>query len=195
MKLRKIAAAGFISVLLALPASAVAPDSAAPAWDVLENRSRVGFEGAYQGTPFTGQFESWNSVIHFDPDRLEASSAKVTIDMASAESGDDSRDSSLPGNDWFAVAMFPEATFETSAIRAEGDGYVADGTLTIRGVSQEVSLPFTLDIEGDIARMNGALTLDRSAFGVGQGAWADGKTVALEVKVEVSLVARRADAG
>ncbi|HEX9806086.1 MAG TPA: YceI family protein, partial [Alteraurantiacibacter sp.] len=98
------------------------------------------------------------------------------------------------GEDWFAAAMFPEATFETDAIRSEGDGYVADGTLTIRGISQDVSLPFTLDIQNDIARMNGALTIDRSIFGVGQGAWADGKTVALEVKVEVSVVARRAGA-
>lgn len=193
MNLRKIATAGFMASLLAVPAIAQAPDTAAPAWDVLENRSRIGFEGAYQGTPFTGQFESWSSEVHFDPDRLDASSAKVAIDMGSAESGDDSRDSSLPGEDWFAAAMFPQATFETSAIRSEGDGYVADGTLAIRGVSQEVSLPFTLDIEDDIARMNGALTIDRSTFGVGQGAWADGKTVALEVKVEVSIVARRAD--
>ena len=192
MNLRKIAAAGFMASLLAMPAIAQAPDAAAPAWDTLENRSRIGFEGAYQGTPFTGQFEAWETKIRFDPENLAASSAKVVIDMASAESGDDTRESSLPGEDWFAAAMFPEATFETDAIRAEGDGYVADGTLTIRGISQDVSLPFTLDIQDDIARMNGALTIDRSIFGVGQGAWADGKTVALEVKVEVSVVARRA---
>jgi polyisoprenoid-binding protein YceI len=192
MDLRKITAAGFMASLLAIPAIAQAPDAAAPTWDVLENRSRIGFGGAYQGTLFTGQFEAWETEIRFDPDRLDASSTKVTIDMGSAESGDDSRDSSLPGEDWFDVAMFPQATFETSGIRAEGDGYVADGTLTIRGISKQVSLPFTLDIQDDIARMNGALTIDRSIFGVGQGAWADGKTVALDVKVEVSLVARRA---
>ena len=78
MTLRRIVATGFIGGLLAIPASAVAPDTAAPAWEVIENRSRVGFEGAYQGTPFAGQFQTWGAQIHFDPARLPASSAQVT---------------------------------------------------------------------------------------------------------------------
>jgi hypothetical protein len=53
-----------------------------------------------------------------------------------------------------------------------------------------VVLPFTLDIEGDLARMQGRLELDRRAFGIG-AQYADEATVGFAVSVDVALTARR----
>jgi len=39
--------------------------------------------------------------------------------------------------------------------------------------------------------MQGALTIDRTVFGVGQGQFATGDTVATNVKIEVSVTATR----
>lgn len=170
---------------------------AAPAWAadwvVDHERSRLGFEGRQGGAPFEGAFAEWSAAIRFDPADLSAARADVGIDMASARTGDANRDGALPGRDWFAVAMFPEARFTTRGFRALGDGrYEADATLTIKAVSRDVVLPFTLAIAGDEARMTGALDILRTQYKVGEGQWAQPDTVALEVRIVVDLVARRA---
>ncbi len=56
-------------------------------------------------------------------------------------------------------------------------------------MTRPVVLPFTLVITGNTAKMNGQLVLDRTAFGVGQGQWRTGSTVATQVTVTVNLTA------
>ena len=60
--------------------------------------------------------------------------------------------------------------------------------LTLRGVTRPQDLGFRLQIDGDKARARGVTTLDRTAFGVGQGDWKStdqipaGVTVSIDVK-------------
>ena len=117
----------------------------------------------------------------------------MQIDLASASSGDSDRDSSLPSENWFNAAKFPRATFTTTAIKDLGAGkYQAVGTLTLRGVTKPITFPFTLAIADDTARMSGQAMLNRSQFGVGQGQFATGDTVPLEITVPITVVAKRA---
>ncbi|MCY4507369.1 MAG: YceI family protein, partial [Acidobacteria bacterium] len=82
------------------------------------------------------------------------------------------------------------ARFEATRFVDKGQGdYAAIGTLTIRGTSRPVTLPFHLTLAGDTARAAGRVGLVRTEFGVGQGAWASGQWVALDVGVEVDIVA------
>ena len=192
MSFRNAALPTLALALAAIPAVAQAPEMMATAWAVEHDASVLGFAGVSQGQDFEGSFGTWDATINFDPANLAASMAEVTIDMGSASTDDPSRDSSLPEDDWFAIAMFPEATFESSSIEATGDNsYVAHGTLTIRDMSKAVDLPFTVDIDGDNAAMAGSLTIDRTDFGVGQGAWSSGSTVATSVTVNVAITATK----
>jgi polyisoprenoid-binding protein YceI len=170
------------------------PAPAAPAsWAVDKDSSHLGFTGAMNGQAFSGSFGRWNAEIVFDPNELGASHVIATIDMASVKTDDQTRDEALPTEDWFAINAFPNATFVSHAITSAGhDQYVAQGDLTIRNVTRPVNLHFSLIIEGDTARMSGAASLDRSAFGVGEGQFKGGDTVALEVGVNVAIVAKRA---
>ena len=122
----------------------------------------------------------------------EAGHAKVTIDLASARTGDTQRDTALPQPEWFDVATHPQASFTADHFVAKGDdAYEAPGKLTIRGAAKDVVLPFTLTISGDQAVAKGHLSLMRSDFGIGQGPWSSGQWVALEVGVDVDLVATK----
>jgi polyisoprenoid-binding protein YceI len=172
---------------------AMFPAAAAPAsWTVDKGVSYLGFTGAMSGQPFSGNFGSWNAEIVFDPNDLSASHVTATVDMASAKTDDQTRDEALPTEDWFAVNAFPRATFASHEIAVAGpDHYVAKGNLTIRNFTRPVSLPFTLIIEGDTAKMSGSLSLDRSAFGVGGGQFKGDDTVALEVQVNIAVTAQR----
>jgi polyisoprenoid-binding protein YceI len=145
------------------------------------------------GEAFTGSFKRWTAQIAFDPKALAASKVMVAVDVGSASTGDSDRDSALPTDDWLAASKFARATFMSKSFRDLGGGrYEADGDLTLRGVTRPIALPFTLTITGDTARMNGAVVLNRTAFGVGQGQWKTGDVVDAKVTVNVALTAHKA---
>lgn len=176
----------------ATPAAAK-PGATAPAWTVDKANSRIRFRSAFSGTAFEGGFSRWDARINFDPKNLAASKAVVTIDLASVASGDKDRDETLPTGDWFDVAKFPRATYTTTSIKSlGGDRYEAAGTLNLKGVTRPVTLPFTLTLQGDTARMTGQAVLKRNEFGVGQGQFGGADTVPLEVTVPITVVAKRA---
>ena len=77
----------------------------------------------------------------------------------------------MTGNAGLAPSDHPEARFLSETITRDGDAYAADGTLTIKGVSQPATLRFTLDINDGRAVADGGLTVERSAFGVGVAGW------------------------
>jgi polyisoprenoid-binding protein YceI len=166
--------------------------SAAATWTVDPAKSSIVFSGTQTGTPFQGRFKTFSASIDFDPTKPEAGHAVVTIDVASATTGDQQRDEAMPGAEWFDVKNFFQAKFEASTFKAlGGDKYEADGTLTIRGVSKSVILPFTLTTSGNTAHAVGKAQLTRQTFGVGQGQWASNEYVAFEVDVDVDLMATK----
>lgn len=177
----------------AVVAAAHAPARAdAPAWTVDYPASRLSFAGRQAGVSFEGWFERFTADIRFDPAAPAESRIEVVIDMASAVSDNRERDAAVRGRDWFAVAEHPTARFSTTSVRAlGGDHYEADATLTIRGISRPVRLPFSLEADGDATRARGELTIVRTDYGVGQGSWSSGDTVALDVVIRFDIRARR----
>lgn len=189
---RKPIAAAAALALLAIPAAAAAPAASAPGWTVDKASSTLGFAGVGDGAEFAGKFGTWDAVIHFDPADLAASSAEVTIDTGSAATGEAAKDEPLPTSQWFSTGAFPTASFTTTAIKSTGaNAYVADGTLTIRGVSKPVQLPFTLKINGNKAEMDGSVVIERSLWDIGTGAWQD-HSVDPNVTVKVKISATKA---
>lgn len=179
------------SVLCALSA----PAFAAPArWNVDPAKSSLSFLVEVNGQKVTGRFKAFGALIAFDPADLANSSAKITIDMSEAKSGDATRDAMLLKPDWFNVLDFPQAVYQVTGFTAKGgNAYEAPGKLTLKGVTKDVALPFTLNITGDTAVAKGETTLARRSFNVGQGKdFETAKPVALSVKVMVNITAKRA---
>jgi polyisoprenoid-binding protein YceI len=179
--------AAFAIAALCAPAQA-----APPAWTVDKAASRLTFKSSFSGDAFEGAFRRWDAQIAFDPKQLAASKAVVTIETGSAFTGNVERDEALPTGDWFNVGKFPRATFVTRSFKDLGGGrYQAIGDLTIRGVSKPMTLPFTLAITGDTAKMTSSVSINRNLFGVGQGQFASAETVPLNVTLNISLTAKK----
>lgn len=175
--------------------AAMTPAAQAPAeasiWTVNQG-STLGFTTTWGGQAIEGRFDRWSADIRFSPEALDKSKVSVSIDLASAVTGDSQRDESLKGGDWFDTASHAKATFTATKFEKTGtDRYVANGQLTLRGVSRPARLPFRLQIEGDKARVSGVTSLDRTAFGVGQGEWTKTDQIPADVKVNVNLTATR----
>lgn len=67
----------------------------------------------------------------------------VNVNLASAKTGDKDRDTALPGTDFFNVAKFPQAHFVTTSFHQAGAQVVAEGNLTLHGVTKPVALNVT----------------------------------------------------
>lgn len=142
-----------------------------------------------------GRFNQFEGTIHVAEDVFE-SSASTTIQAASIDTQDESRDGHLRSADFFDVEQHPTLEFRVTRVR-EGDGsWLVDGDLTIAGTTQ----PVTLDVEfAGGARdpwgyerigLSATTKINREDFGLtwnqalATGGWMVGKEVKIELSIE-----------
>lgn len=185
---RPLAVAALAAPLLALPGTA----RAATVWTLDAAHSTLGFTGSQSGDAFHGRFRHFTARIDFDPAHPADGHVLVSVDMTSATTGDSDRDSRLPDPDWFDASKYATATFDAPHLKpVGGDAYDAVGTLSLRGISHPLTLPFKLTVSGDTAHATGTVSIKRDDYGVGQGQWASGEWVALDVAVTFDITAMR----
>jgi polyisoprenoid-binding protein YceI len=176
--------------MLAASLVVTVPSNAATNWAVDPAHSRLNFVATQSGGEFQGQFNRFHADIAFDPRDLAGSRFHVTIETASADTQDETRDKALAGDDFFATGRWPTATFDATRFVAAADGrYEAHGRLTIRGISRDVTVLFALKLApaGRGAALSGGTTIRRLDFGVGQGEWQDTKWVGNDVRIQFDL--------
>lgn len=122
-----------------------------------------------------------------------ASTVTATVDLGSIDTGNEQRDAHLRSADFFETDAHHEMTFRSNGVRAEGDHFVVDGELSLRGVTR----PFSLQVEangfgpdaygGTRAGFSATAELNRSDFGINWNApiEAGGVVVADKVRVEI----------
>lgn len=166
---------------------------APPTWRVDTRASSIGFAFDYDdgetSARFEGRFTRWRADIRFDPGDLAGSSAVVTIETASATDGVAMHDRALPGPEWFNAAAHPNAVFRSTEFRRSGNGYIAEGELTIRGRTRDYELPFSITINGDRAVMTSTSQVDRRDFDIGKDTDADdmiSRDIDLTIRVEAT---------
>jgi polyisoprenoid-binding protein YceI len=165
--------------------------SAAPAfaadWRALPG-STLGFSASAQGEAFEGRFARFTPHIRFDPAKLADSRFDVAIDVASADTRNSERDEMLRSGEFFGARAQPQARFLASKFRAlGGNRFVADGVLSLHGISKPVALSFTWS-GGATPVLAGEARLKRLDFNVGTGDWADTSELPHEVRVKTRLL-------
>jgi polyisoprenoid-binding protein YceI len=171
----------------------------APLWTLDAAKSRITFTAKQMAVPIPGRFERFTAAIRFDAGDLAASAAAIDIDVASVTTPNRDIETEIKRDKWFDVARFPTARFETGAFAHKGgERFEAAGRLTLRGVTQPVTLPASIRVADDPERPGmlraeaaGEVAVRRTAFGIGQGEWRDVGVVADEVVIRVEIVARR----
>ena len=189
-----------ILAILALGPNVSAAEQTVPSWQIIQDKSRLGFTASYASTDFDGKFGKFTAKILFDPKHPEAGSFNVNIDTTSITTYSSERDSIIGDEDWFDFSKYPNSTYVTKSIKAvSGNKYVAIGTLDLKGHKKDVVLHFTWDEypNGDVkvvgeARMTANADLKRTDFGIGSGTYADDDTVGFGVKVKINLLLKKA---
>ena len=165
-------------------------------WEIDKAHSAINFTINHFFTPVDGTFEDYDATVMFNPDDLENSMIDVTIPVSSINTRNDRRDGHLQSEDFFNAEQWPNITFESNSIESRGDNqFVAIGELTIRDVTRDFELPFTLQgmmenpmqenttVAGIVANAE----LMRTDYGVGVGDWAATAVVGDEVNIQLNL--------
>lgn len=157
-------------------------------WAVQEGS--LGISVLQFGSAVEGSFAEWTAAINFDPEAAGPEMGDVTVEIAipSVTLGSVTAEALKP--EFFAAEEFPVATFTAQILKTDA-GFVAEGTLALKGAEMPLSLPFTLTLDGDTATMDGSTVIDRRDFGIGTTSYADDATVGFPVDVSVSLTATR----
>jgi len=175
--------------LLAATAATALFASAAEA-EVDATKSTVTATSKQMNVPVDGKFKKFTAQLDFDPSKPTAGSANISINTASYDLGDESYNKQAADKDWFDTAHFPTATFASTAIApAGGTRFNVSGKLTIKGKSQNVTVPVTVTSQGATQTFDGSLPIKRTQFDIGTGEWKDTSVVADEVVIKFHLVA------
>ena len=171
--------------LVALPA-------AAADWKMDPGGSKLEFVATFEKNPAPGVFKDFDARLSFDPDKPAGGRLDVTVKVTSADMSIPDVNKEIRNKDWFDYAGFPQAEFHSTDLRRDGSRYVARGTLSLKGMKQQIEVPFTWTASGDGAAIEGELTLNRGAFGIGLGEWKATDTIGGDVKVKFRVKLRKA---
>ncbi len=147
-----------------------------------------------------GHFSDFSGSITVADDPAE-SSVEVSIQAASVDTRDDTRDGHLRSPDFFDVENHPTITFASTGLQhGDGDRFTLAGELTVRGVTR----PVELDVEltgvardpwgGERIGFSASTEVDRGDFGLtfNQALEAGGVMVGTKAKIEIDAEAVRA---
>jgi polyisoprenoid-binding protein YceI len=166
-----------------------APATAAPAQAQLQaTGSEIAFVTRQMGVPVEGKFGKFSAQIALDPKKPETGSVAFSIDTGSARFGSAETDREVPKPEWLNVAKFPQATFQSTGIKAAGAGrFEVAGKLSIKGNVRDVTVPVQVAQSGGASTATGSFTIKRLEFKVGEGDWADTSMVANDIQVRFKL--------
>jgi len=92
-----------------------------------------------------GRFKDFTGTVRYDATDVTKSSVEFSAKVESIDTGIEPRNAHLKTADFFDVEKYPSMTFKSTRVeRKSKDSYVLYGDLTLKGVTKQVSLPFTI---------------------------------------------------
>lgn len=157
---------------------------------VLADKSTLSFNYKQMGVPMEGKFRRFTARMIFDPVKISTAQAQLDVELASIDTGVTEADEEVVGKQWFNAKTFPTARFVSTGVKALGGSrYEVVGKLTIKGITRDVSAPFTYTQKGSTGIFDGAFVLKRLDYSIGEGPWADVSAIANEIQIKFHLVA------
>jgi len=141
----------------------------------------------------SGEFKKYSGTIIYDAKDITKSSVNVMIKVASIDTENEGRDNHLRSGDFFNAATDSLITFVSKKIKKKGKGYIATGDFTLRGVTKEIELPFTIfgtikDQGGDTRLgIEAKTTINRFDYGVKWARALEGGNLVVSKDVDIIL--------
>jgi len=173
---------------VAEPTTSTAEPAADAVAYVVGPESKIGFVGSKVTGSHEGGFEAFEGLIHLVGGMAEGAHVQVDIDTTSLWADAEKLTKHLKSPDFFDVAQFPTARFESISVAREGDDYVITGNLDLHGVQKSISFPATIDVTDGTIRTQAEFSINRFDFGIVYAGMAD-DLIREEVVIKLGLVA------
>ena len=178
------------AIALMLAAALPLAAQAAEFNQVQADKSSINFVYQQMGVKVDGKFRKFAAKLNFDPAKPTEAKATFDVDLASVDTGAPEGDDEVAGKPWFNTKAFPTAQFVSGPVKAlGGNRYEVAGKLTIKGKTQDVIVPATFTAQGNTGVFDGAFTIRRADFSIGEGAWAKFDIVANDVQIKFRITA------
>jgi polyisoprenoid-binding protein YceI len=187
--------------LVAVASIAGAQSSTLPQrFEIDGSHSAISFAVRFMGlSTVRGAFSRYTGTVMLYPNAIERSTVSAIIGAASINTNAPDRDRHLRSPDFLEVEKYPYITFRSSAVKKAAQGFVAEGELTLHGVTKQVAIPFvmvhppTLDAwQNTRVTFQGGLRISRKEYGIrGTAFWNsefDPGRFAVSDEVEIDLL-------
>lgn len=136
--------------------------------------SRIGFVARHaMVTKVRGQFEQFEGSFSIDGGDFAGASAKVAIDVASLNTGNEQRDGHVRSGDFLNIEEYPQITFVSTSVTPTGPATLdLTGDLTIKGTTRSVTVPFEFQgaaqdpFGNHRVGFEGSTVINRSDYGI-----------------------------
>ena len=153
--------------------------------------TRIGFVARHaMVTKVRGAFNEFTGTAVLDGANPANSRVEVTIEAASIDTRNAQRDEHLRSNDFLAMQEYPKITFASTGVRQAGETtFEVTGDLTIKGVTNEITIPFEFEgaakdpFGNERVGFEGSVTINRRDYGVTWNAALEGGGVLVSDKI------------
>jgi polyisoprenoid-binding protein YceI len=190
----------WLVVFFTVAALAAQANAEAPKWDLDPAHSGIYFGIKHIYSEVRGHFGDVSGTVLFSPDDLAGSRFDFEVSVKSINTANSKRDRHLTSPDFFDAEKYPVMTFKSTAVKhVKDDQYTVDGEMTVKDVTQTISLPFTFmgvtanpfDEKSEVAGFEARMQIDRLSYNVGSGKYYEMGVVGKDVDVLISLEVTR----
>jgi polyisoprenoid-binding protein YceI len=130
--------------------------------------SKIEFVGSKVTGSHNGSFESFSGEIDY-AGQPEQSRVRITIDLNSVTTDTAQLTEHLKSADFFDVAKYSQATFESTEIKTGGEKgatHTITGNLQLHGVTKSITFPATIAVNPDAVAVDSSFAINRKDFGI-----------------------------
>jgi polyisoprenoid-binding protein YceI len=160
--------------------------------------SVIGFAIRHYEISFVrGRFKDFTGTIRYDESDVSKSAVEFAAKIESIDTGVDARNAHLRTADFFDAAKYPEMTFKATRVERKAQNqYVLHGDFTLKGMTRQISFPFTMtgaikDAQGNTRfGVAAQTTINRRDYGItwgnamANGGWDVGSEVMIDLQLE-----------
>ncbi|MFW2366291.1 MAG: YceI family protein [Desulforhopalus sp.] len=187
-----------VILLVVLGVGGHTTSASARGWEIDKAHSGFYFSVGHIFSKVQGHFNDFSGEVKFDPNNPGESSFSFEVKTASVDTNIAKRDKHLQSSDFFDSGKHPLMTFKSTEVKSVGDNaFEVKGKFTVKGVAYDLVLPLALAgvkdhpaVKGkEVIGFNGRLTIDRLAYNIGNGKFADMGVVSKDVDILVTIEA------
>ena len=135
---------------------------------ITPQNSKIEFVASKVTGSHNGSFKDFSGAIDY-VGQPEKSRVNVTIKMSSVSTDTDDLTKHLQTPDFFDVAKFPQATFESTEIKPGGEkgaSHTVTGNFQLHGITKSITFPATIAVTSEVATVDSTFSINRKDFGV-----------------------------